>query len=140
MNRDVVRRLVIALVVVACIAGLALAVGRTRSGEEEPVESGDGNEVELVVPADGSQVLRQTPIGIDLMPTWVVVALEIGGVLIPEDQWDEEPALNQVFFTPGEGKEIEELEPGRTCVRASYRRVDQPSAPLRTKPWCFDVD
>jgi hypothetical protein len=74
--------------------------------------------VEVFVPgSDSPGVLRQAQIGVDLADGWTGVLL-INGIEIPEDQLLRVPALNQVFFTPGEGKEIERLEPGDVSATA----------------------
>jgi hypothetical protein len=103
-----------ALLVVA--AGLVWWAGTMRGEPVEPrlVDAA----VEHLVPADGSpNVVRQARIGIDLAPGWTGV-LRINGLEVPEDQLDRNEPLNQVFFTPGEGKEIEHLQAGPVVVQA----------------------
>jgi hypothetical protein len=84
-------------------------------GSTDIVPTGDA--VERLVPPQGSQVLRQTELGIDLAPEWTGI-LQVNGIEIPEDQLRRVPAQNQVFFTPGPGQEIEELPPGQVNVVA----------------------
>lgn len=135
----VVRRVVITLIVLACIAGLALAVNRTETGEEDVALSGPADIVELLVPSAGSEILRQDRIGIDLAPGWDA-NLIVNGISIPNDQLDKTPALNQVYFQPGDGKVIEELRPGPNCAQAlpylERRGADAARPPIR---WCFEV-
>ncbi|MBW3574194.1 MAG: hypothetical protein KY450_04905 [Actinobacteria bacterium] len=90
----------------------AFTLGR---GTTDIVVTGDA--VEQLVPARGAQVLRQTEVGIDLAPEWTAL-LVINGVEIPEDQLRRVDAQNQVFFTAGPGKEIEELPAGTVQVTA----------------------
>lgn len=133
------RRIGVALILIACAAGLVIAANHTDSGEPDIIESGDSTIVEQLTPQAGSSVLRQTPIGIDMSTGWTAVLI-VNGTEIPEDQLHRVPALNQVFFTPGPGTAIEQLPPGSNCVDAIIWRENQTRAdarpPLR---WCFDV-
>lgn len=99
-----------------------------------------GGAVEVLVPPDGSQVLRQTEIGIDLAPEWTGV-LQINGIEIPEDQLRRVPAQNQVFFAPGPGKEIEELPAGQVEVVALIWRpvAGETRDDADTIRWSFQV-
>ncbi len=90
----------------------AFTLGR---GTTDIVVTGDA--VEQLVPARGAQVLRQTEVGIDLAPEWTAL-LVINGIEIPEDQLRRVDAQNQVFFTAGPGREIEELPAGTVQVTA----------------------
>jgi hypothetical protein len=111
------RRVVIALLLVSAV-GLLYAAGRNGNADPDPIFT--EGEVEAVIPANGSPaVLRQAEIGIDLAPGWTG-ELNIDGVPIPDDQIRRNDPLNQLFFTPGEGKDIEQLRAGRVLVIASY--------------------
>ncbi len=71
--------------------------------------------MEHLVPRNGAEVLRQSELGIDLAPGYEGT-LVVNGVEMPTAQLRLVPEQNQVFFTPGEGKVIDEL-PGRPDVR-----------------------
>jgi hypothetical protein len=129
-----------ALLVVAALA-LWMALDSTQTGEDDQVDTivavpldGFG-----VRPSPGSNVLRQSEIGIDLRPGWDAT-LVVEGTEIPASQLRVVPPENQVFFTPGEGRVIERLNPGRTCVTAIYwesrlgRGVNDSE-----HTWCFSV-
>jgi hypothetical protein len=113
----VIRRVVITLVVVACIAGMAVAVAHTRRGDEEFTITGSPNVVELLVPENGSSVLSQAQIEIDLTAPYDA-HLSINAVPVPDEQLQKHPELNQVVFTPGAGKVFEKLPSGQNCVQA----------------------
>lgn len=134
-----VRRFVIFAIVCLAIA-LFFVAGRQRA-EDVPVSQRDPA-VEGVEPADGSPVaVRQARIGIDLAPGHRA-ALAIQGVEIPEDQLDRSAdALNQVFFQPGPGKVIEELEPGPVTATAYiWHEVEgETREDARTFSWSFSV-
>ena len=167
-TRDKLRRTAITLLVLACIAGLVLAVSRTREvdangdpvvDEQDPTgvaESGDESAlatippppdpnapdfddiVEQLFPARDSEALQQQQVGIDLGPTYTGV-LVINGVEIPEEQLQRRPELNQVFFQPGDDLAVEELTPGRNCVTALVWRETESRDESRAVNWCFEV-
>ena len=85
-------------------------------------------------------MLRQAEIGIDLKPGWTG-DLAVNGVPIPEDQVRRNDPLNQVFFTPGPGKEIEQFNSGTVIVVASiWRPVDgETRDDARQVVWRFKV-
>ena len=67
-------------------------------------------------------------------------SLAIDGREIPEDQLRRNDPLNQVFFTPGEGQEIEELDPGPHRASALiWRPATQTREDGRTVNWSFRV-
>lgn len=114
------RRAVIGLLLAAA-AGAWFLAGRYGVDTTEELKVTDAA-VEQLIPADASpNVLRQAEIGIDLATGWTGV-LAINGVEIPEDQLRRNEPLNQVFYTPGEGKEIERLPAGPVVVVATIWR------------------
>lgn len=167
-TRDKVRRTVVALVVLACLGGVAVAVASTRevdplgeevresgdagdvtvSGDHEalgtlpPVPDGDGpggQAVERLYPPSDSQQLQGVQAGIDLAARWTGT-LVVNGVEVPESQLVRRPETNQVFFTPGPGLVLEEWYAGRNCVRAVIWEVTGSREDgSRTVDWCFEV-
>lgn len=116
------RRVVIGLLLLTAV-GLLYVAGRNGTTEPEPILTEGA--VEAVIPGNGSpSVLRQAEIGIDLAAGWTG-ELNINGVPIPEDQLRRVDQLNQLFFMPGEGKEIERLAAGRVLVIASIWKFDE---------------
>ncbi len=109
-----VRRLVPGALAVLALGVFVYAFTLGR-GTSDVVATADA--VEQLVPARGAQVLRQAEIGIDLAPEWTAL-LVVNGVEIPEDQLRRVEAQNQVFFTAGPGREIEELPAGLVQVTA----------------------
>jgi hypothetical protein len=133
-----IRRIVITLIVIACIAGMAIAVAHTRRGDEEFTILGSPNVVELLAPPDESNVLSQAQIEIDLTAPYDA-HLAINGVPVPDDQLQKHPELSQVVFTPGPGKVFETLPSGRNCVQADVFRVDGTNESIPPVRWCFNV-
>src|SRR5690606_19275462 len=130
------------VVVALLVAAAAFTAGilATRTDEDPPVTvSGRPDVVEHVIPRDGSAIQRQTEIGIDLAPGYEG-RLVIYGIEIPEDELRLVPEQNQVFFTAGEGKAVEELQAGRTCVTAvAWRTQDGRGTRDQRIEWCFEV-
>lgn len=93
--------------------------------------------IRAVSPLPASLQLRQTEIFVELAPPFRG-ALTVNGTPVPDDQLDVIEGLNRYAFTPGEGKEIEALPPGRACAVVDYTSVD-PSAQGGTYRWCFNV-
>ena len=133
-----IRRIVITLIVLACIGGMAVAVSHTQRGDQETTISGSPNVVELIVPTAESNVLSQAQIEIDLTSPYDA-HLAINGVPVPDDQLQKHPELNQVVFTPGPGKVFEKLPSGRNCVEADVFRLDGSNQAVPPVRWCFNV-
>ena len=167
-RQDKMRRMGIALLIVACLGGLALAASEVRridaEGNEVPAsEDPDGVEVsgdddlvaqqppggadsdvpredvvEQTFPAEGAQVLQQQQIGIDLGNPYRVSRLVVDRTLIPEEELTRRDELGQVFFQPGPDLAIEAFPAGRVCAVAEV--VDAVSGePARSVEWCFEV-
>jgi hypothetical protein len=132
-----VRRVITGALLLAALVGFVYAFTLGR-GSTDIVPTGDA--VEQLVPPQDSQILRQSEIGIDLAPEWTGV-LQINGIEIPEDQLRRVEAQNQVFFTPGPDKEIEELAPGTVNVTALIWRpvAGETREDADTIRWSFQV-
>lgn len=132
------RKVVIGALLMAAF-GAFYAAGRNGNADPEPVLT--ERAVEELIPAPGSpSVLRQAEIGIDLTDGWTG-ELTINGVFIPDDQIRRNDPLNQLFFAPGEGKEIERLNAGRVFVVASIWNfaAGETRANARPVSWSFSV-
>jgi hypothetical protein len=143
-QRVLVRRVIIVVIVLGCVAGLAVAAARTRRGDDELVTSGSDASgrpsiVEVLQPADGDTLVnQQAQVGIDLTTPYDATLL-VNNVQIPEDQLLRRPELSAVYFTPGAGKVIEQLPAGKNCVTAVVRRVDGTPETVAPITWCFNV-
>lgn len=132
---------IVAAVVVAIAAGLFTLGVRSLddSGDDPALRAGDTAVVENLIPRRDAQVPQQSSVGIDLATGWGGT-LVIDGVEIPEDELDLTPELGLVEFTPGEGRTVDALRPGRNCVSAViWRLSDGRGVADRTVPWCFEV-
>lgn len=129
------------VVAIALAAGLlGLGVARTNTDDDPPpVVRSRPDVVEHLIPRNGAEVLRQAEFGVDLGPGYEG-RLVVGDVEIPEQQLRIVPEQNQVFFTPGEGKAVEELPPGKNCVTViAWRTAQGRGVADQRFSWCFDV-
>lgn len=152
-RRVVARRVLITAVVVACLAGLVVAAQLSTGAEDDAPLS--GSPIVRQVPGDGDTALRQSEVGVELVPGWEG-QLVVDGVLIPDNQLEgRDPAATNelgepvgaqgnapylLFFQPGEGKVVESFTTGQVCAAATYFRTADGPATARTTTWCFDVD
>ena len=110
--------------------------------------------IEALLPAPGSEVLRQSQVGIDLASGFDA-ELVINGVPIPRDQVNilrnaenpdesaEQPGvfaetINRFLYQPLEGRAVPELKGDENCVVATFWPLADPSD-VRTTSWCFTV-
>lgn len=124
----------LALVVAAALLYFAFDAG---APPEPPVRRGA---VLRVFPEPGAVALRQDAIGVELAFGYNG-SLTIDRRPIPDDQLDVVEGINRVSFTPGDGKDIEQLDEGRHCAEITYVAIPTedatdttPSAPYS---WCF---
>ena len=128
------------------VLGVLLAIGLFALSGRFAAEPSDPSAldaaVERLIPADGSPAaLRQAEIGIDLELGWTAV-LTINGVRIPEDEYRQNGPEGEIYFTPGQGRAIEELPPGDVAVTATiWRPIDgqTETSGSRTVTWRFRV-
>jgi hypothetical protein len=113
--RTVVRRVVIAALLV--LAGGLVWYSSSVKGEPDAPVLSDSAIQQLIPARDTPTALRQAEIGVDLAPGWDA-DLQINGVDVPEDEERENGAQDQVLFSPGKGKVIEQLAPGPVTVTA----------------------
>ena len=110
--------------------------------------------IEALLPVPGSEVLRQSQVGIDLASGFTA-KLVINGVPIPNDQINilrsgddpdesaEQPGvfsttINRFLYQPLEGRAVPELKGDENCVVATFWPLSDPSD-VRTTSWCFTV-
>lgn len=110
--------------------------------------------IEALLPAEGSEVLRQVQVGIDLVGGFAA-ELTINGVPIPPDQVNvfrnpddpsqsaEQPGafattINRFAYQPLEGRAVPELKGDQNCAVAAFWPVADPTD-IRTVEWCFTV-
>ena len=135
----VTRRRVVITALLVFAVGLLVWAARFTADPQPRAAGRIDSAVEQLVPGNGDAALRQSQIGVDLEPGWTGV-LAVDNQEIPEDQLRRNDPLNQFFFTPGEGRVIEELDPGEHHASALiWRTESQTRDDGRTVPWSFRV-
>jgi len=148
------RRALMACALGAAIAFLVVTLQKSPESSSRPGAVTDPAVVRAE-PAPGAHVLRQTSVGVELLPGYDG-ELVIDGVAIPEDQLDGavgpgdrgyDPELgirpnnrNQVFFTPGPDKAVDRYDTGEVHVTARFWNIADGRSAARTISWAFFVN
>ena len=127
-------------VVVASLVGLGVlaAWALVRSGGPSSPTADVDNAIETVAPQPDTQAPRQSRVGVRLQPEWTLEAMVIAGQVIPLDQLEVREALNEWFFEPGAGNDLQRLPAGQVCVSVQLARVIEPPE-TRNVGWCFSA-
>jgi hypothetical protein len=118
-----------------------LFAGAIMTADTKNEKSSLPGQVASVSPKPGSIVPPQEQIAVDLRDD-LTADIQVCGpsgscVDIPADQVSFIPALGQLAFRPGEGREIESFEPGRNTVNVSYRSQADPGQDTGRYSWVF---
>ena len=133
-----VRKVVISIVLAAALVGFGYAFASGRD-PKQPAKIDPA--VERVEPEPGTLALRQSRIGVDLIPGYTA-QLSIDGQNIPDDQVEKVVGLDQYWFTPGPGTETGQLSPGRHCAAVVLTKLATAGLPPevgKPKAWCFSL-
>ena len=129
------RRVVSSILLALAFAGLYLAF---ILHDDSPNPRLRPAAVRTVSPEPATLQLRQTEIFVELQPAYRG-ALAVNGTPIPDDQLEVIEGLNRYSFTPGQGREIAELPPGRTCAVVTFELVTDANEEPGSYRWCFNV-
>ena len=134
------RRALSVLVVLAALGGIVYACSEVDTDDGDAVVTGEASPIEVYVPVDGSEILRQERFGVDLRPGFTGI-LQLNDVEIPLDQLDDDTlaSTGEVYFTPGEGLAVERYDAGQNCATAVVWRVQDSRSDARDYSWCFNV-
>ena len=142
------------LLVVAGVALFIIGFAITNTGDPEQPIVASNAAVEELIPAPGSEVLRQSQVGIDLVAGYTA-QLYINGTPIPLDEVNvlrdvDDPevsaeeagtfdsTLNRFLYQPLEGRSVPELVGDENCAVAEFWPLADPEAIQRVE-WCFTV-
>jgi hypothetical protein len=132
-------KIVAALLVALAIGAFTAAYLQVAEDDGDLASSGGTSAfVERLLPESDSQIVQQSPVGIDLTPGWEGT-LVVDGIAIPEEELDITESLNLVEFTPGEGKAMTTLPVGKVCASATVWETATGPEDSRQVAWCFDV-
>ena len=150
-TRSLFSRVIGPLMVTLGICGVIL--GFALSSQDNGDIRVEGNPIiESLLPEPGSEVLRQSFVGIDLIAGYEA-ELTINGTPIPPDQINilrdlDNPrksaetsgsfgsTLNRFLYQPLEGRAVPELLGDRNCVSAVYWPLSDPEK-RQIIEWCF---
>jgi hypothetical protein len=134
------RRIVISILLAACVVALwyGASIGRP---DNKPIVYTDPA-IKTLSPQPGDLALRQTQITATLASAYTLAQENSPGMLIngqgiAQDQVDVNQILNQYSYTPGPGKDISSLPPGRNCVQILIKRAADPADTGHSFSWCF---
>jgi hypothetical protein len=134
------RRIIISLLLAACAAGLiyGASIGRTA---DKPVVYTDAA-IKALSPQPGDLALRQTAIVATLAAPYTLAEASSDGMLIngqgiPQDQIEVNQSLNTYSYTPGPGKDVTSLPPGRNCVQLVIKQAADLTDTGHNFSWCF---
>ena len=120
-----------------------LVAGAIVSADTKDVRNRLPVQVVSVTPPQGAIVPPQATIAVDLrddLTADLTLCSPTGGcVPIPADQVGFVPALGQLTFQPGAGKDIDVYQPGVNQVRVDYRSQEDPARDNGTYSWSFTV-
>jgi len=134
------RRIIISILLAACAAGLIYGASIGKPADKPLVYSDPA--VKTLAPQPGDLALRQTAIVATLASPYTLAqattdGMSINGQGIPQDQIDVNQILNAYSFTPGPGKDVTSLPPGRNCVQLLIKRAADPNDAGHNFSWCF---
>ena len=118
---------------------LAVAIG---TADTRDARNPQPDQVKVISPKRGAIVPPQEQISVDLRDD-LTADLSVCNpspqtcTPIPADQVSFIPALGQLTFRPGEGKEIDRYSPGLVQVRVDYRSQADPDKDRGTFSWSF---
>ena len=146
-------KVIIAVVLTVAIAAIVLAYLTTAEGDSGDVSvsgtdglqdtgSRDPSGVEALIPPEGSEILGQEAIGIDLVPGWtgeLTLLPGNGSATTLTDDDVEVDGLNRIIFQPGPDKSIERLSGDYCLVATIWDQVEGREQTQRVENWCFSA-
>lgn len=121
-----------------------LFAGAIVSADTKDTRTTLPTQVQSASPKPGTIVPPQEAITVDLRDD-LTADLSLCGptqsagscTALPADQVDFIPALGQLTYRPGPGKEIEAYEPGQNTVNVTYHSQADPSKDNGAYTWAF---
>ncbi len=128
---------------IAMVALLLVAIGAIWALSRQSLASSSnlaGGTIVELIPTDGSNILQQDQIGI-VLKTGYRTQLTVNGTAIPVGQMEtvNYSSQTQYTFQPGPGKAFSRWPAGKSCVAASYWRVQDGPSRASSQGWCFTV-
>ncbi len=136
---DTWARVIMAVLIVGALVGIVFTVRNAATGNDATSESKPAY-VDRLIPASGSDVLRQASVGID-------VAAGYDGYLIVNnkvirtaaDGLVKDLGTGLIQFTPAPGRKVEQLEAQQNCVQAMVWKQSEGEKTAKPVVWCFNA-
>jgi hypothetical protein len=134
-----VRNTIMALLIIGALVGIFF-VGRFAVTGADSTSENLPDAVDSLVPASGSEVLRQSQVGINLAEGYDAYLI-INGTEIrtAEDGLIRDLGTGQILYQPGPDKPVETLNSGKNCIIAQVWDVLKTQSTAEPVSWCFDA-
>lgn len=132
-----VQNAIAVLIVLGALVGLFFTVRAATTGSDEASDSLPDS-VDRLIPDSGTEVLRQSAVGIDVAAGYDA-ELVVNGTSIPvgSEGLTKDMGTGLIRFVPGPGRVIESLLAERNCVLAHVWPQSQGRSAAETVSWCF---
>lgn len=133
------QKALVGVVLLGALVGLVLTVRAATTGNDRTSESLPES-VDRLLPASGSEVIRQEPVGIDVAAGYdaylVIDGQEIGE---GDDGFTKDLGTGLIQYVPGPGRKVEALDPERNCIIAYVWKQSEGRRSAQAVPWCFSA-
>jgi hypothetical protein len=127
------------LLLLGALAGLVVTVTLATTGNDATSDA-TPDFVDRLVPASGSEVLRQASVGIDVANGYDATLIINGEeIRTAEDGLIKDGGSGLITFTPGEGRPVESLQSERNCVTALVWKTTDGEQSAVPVSWCFNA-
>jgi len=136
---DWLRRLVMGVLLLGAVAGLVFTVKAATTGNDATSSSKPAF-VDRLIPESGSEVLRQSGVGIDVAAGYDAYLIVNGTeIRSAEDGLVKDLGTGLIQFTPGPGKPVEALNPEKNCALALVWKQAEGEKSAQPVSWCFNA-
>ena len=134
---DAWARVIMVVLVLGALFGLVLTVKNATTGNDATSES-KPDYVDRLIPASGSEVLRQAAVGVDVAAGYDAYLI-INGTTVrsPKDGLSKDLGTGLIQYTPGPGRPVEELNAEKNCVLAMVWKQAEGEKTAKPVSWCF---
>ncbi len=127
------------MLVIGSLVGIVLVGQMAVTGGNETSEALPDS-VDRLIPASGSEVLRQSQVGIDVADGYdAYLQINDTDIRTAEDGLIRDLGTGLILFQPGPGRPVEKLNSDQNCMIAFvYEQLDGPQS-AQPVSWCFQA-
>jgi hypothetical protein len=134
---DWARRTIMGVLLVGALVGLVFTVKAATTGNDS-TSSSKPEFVDRLIPESGSEVLRQSGVGIDVAAGYDAYLIINGKeIRTAKDGLVKDLGTGLLQFTPGPGKPVEALDAERNCALALVWKQSEGEKTAKPVSWCF---